>query len=354
MTLLAATSLGSAELVEVTLTLEPARTGINTVNLALAVLVVGNDNDDTRVSGSITAQIDIDPTSGRISSLAIASGNLSATPVEFASAILVGAYDLETDVLGGTIVTTNPPAPVAANGQSPAERHTFAINSGRLFGTSRALTTTSIVNESFVTNPLMGQGSAGTFVTITAVPNAASTPTNASFDILLSYPLALTQAMDVQGVSATITANGTLRATGTASVPLATTDPYAEWVASNNLGGVSFSEFTASALLPNGLLWALGYQADEVPAVLTATDTDNGLQFRLALPATGTVGEVLLESSATLSEPWTPVPASALSTAQNPIPVGTSGEILVTPDGSEVLFYRLRADDPGAETPPSE
>lgn len=348
--LLATLTLCRAELVEVTLTLTPPVAAANILDLELSVPVAGSDNDPTRVRGEVSAQIDIDPETGVISSLTINSATLTGTPVTFASGGLLASYDLSTTFLGGTITTPGPPAPVSAAGQSPAEQHTFTINSGRLSGTAVTIGRSMNVNGSFAIDPFSGQGDAGTFVTITAVRNAASTSSDVIYDLSLSYPLNLTQEIDVQpGVAATIRAVGTLQAEGVANIPLDLPNPYLEWVASNNLTEGSFEGFGASSLLPNGLLWALGYQATEVPAILTARRTELGAadaEFRLALPEAGTAGEVLIESSSDLEEPWTPAPASEVSTGANPLPIGTTGEVVVTPPAGERLFYRLRANDP--------
>jgi hypothetical protein len=111
----------------------------------------------------------------------------------------------------------------------------------------------------------------------------------------------------------------------------------------NDLAGADFEAFTASALLPNGLLWALGYQADERPGVLTPqADTT----FTLALPGGGTAGEVFIETATDLTSPWAPVPASEISTSGNPLPAGTTGTIVISPRGAGPRFFRLRANEP--------
>lgn len=348
LSVLALAPLCAGEIVDLVLTLDPATARTNTVNLGLSVPFVGSDNDDTVVSGRIFAQVDIEPSTGVISALTFTSAELSATPVELSASSFFGSYNLTSTTLGGTIETTAPPAFVSPNGQSPAQQHTFTINSGRLSGTSSV----APVEQNFDEVPISGQGLQGTSVTITAVANAESSPLQAGFDFFLTYPLALTQQVEiVDGISATVTAAGTLNATGRSLLRRAISDPYLEWVALNNLGNAPFNEFSASPLLPNGLLWALGYQANETPAILTPVTTLNRLQFALILPENGTVGTVLIESSNTLTGPWTLVPASELSGAQNPLPLGSTGEIRITPSDRETAFYRLRAEDPNSALP---
>lgn len=346
----------TAEVIDITLNLTPPNALTNTLDLTLEVPVLGNSSDTTEVSGSILARIDIDPETGLISSLELLSGDLSGTPVNFSnSVLLLGSYDLSTSVLGGTVDTLAPPAPVIAQ-QTAAELHQLIINSGTLTGSATALGTTTPVGLDFSTTPVLGTGPVGDFAVIASIPNPlASTDTSAVFDLIFSYPIELTQEVDI-GISVSVFANGNVNALGQVSLPIEPPNPYLIWAATNGIPEAPFTENDFSTLLPSGLFWALGYNAGDNPAILCPDNNPPGT-FTLNLPQNGTVAEVAVQRNLDLSNPnsWITIATIPVGATETQGPFGNGGNeptLLESEPAlleSEPAFLRLQVPDPARE-----
>lgn len=332
-------SCASAELVDVTLTLTPVVTIEPTENvLAIGVQTpAGNASDTSEVSGTISTRLDIDPTSGEISTLEFLSGDLEGTGVSLEGGDFFASFELTTTALGGTLDTPAPPAPVDSGGQSPASLHEFSINEGTLSGSfTTLLTGTTPITQDFSSEPVSGTGSEGEFVTVTATLNAAeSTSTLAVYDIELAYPISISQEIDL-GITVTVSADGLVRATGQTSFPIASSNPYLSWTETNGIPEAPFADSDFSDQLPNGLFWALGYSAGDTAASLTPNGDGT---FALPLPAGGTVADVAVQFSFDLSNPngWTTI---------STISAGTSGEQGPFGGGAGPAFLRLQVEDP--------
>lgn len=341
--LLLSTALLRAELVDVVLTLSPPTTSENSIELQITA-PLASAPDQSEVSGTVNARIDIDPTTGEISSLELLSGNISGTPVSFSATSFLASYNVATSALGGTVDTPNAPAPVTA-GQSAADLHEFTINSGTLTGSARLGPTNTPVSQNFAApNNVTGTGAPGSFVEIDATANSGlSTTTTAVYDLTFLYPLEITQSVEA-GVNITIEAEGNLVATGQVSLTLPITDPYLLWATANGIAEADFTAFDFNSQLPNGLLWALGFQGDDSPTILSPTSDG---AFTLVLPTAGTASEVVVLTSTDLSSgSFAPLPSGQLAGADNPIPQGTIGTLTITPNGSGPRFYRLSASPP--------
>lgn len=350
--LLLSTALLPAELVEVVLTLSPANATDNTIELQITA-PLASAPDDSEVSGTVNARIEIEPATGAISSLELLSGTISGTPVSFSASSLAASYDVSTSTLGGTVETLGGPAPVTA-GQSPAELHAFTINSGTLTGSARILFTTTPISQNFAApNNVTGTGVPGSFVELGASANTGlSTETTAVYDLAFLYPLAITQTVEAAaGVDITLVAGGTLRATGQVSLTLPVTDPFQLWATSNGRAEADFAAFDFNSELPNGLLWALGFQGEDSPAILAPTAEGS---FAIELPAGGTAAEVVVLTSTDFSSgifanDWTPLPSVQLQGSLNPIPAASTGTLAITPDGNGPRSYRLLANPPALD-----
>ena len=334
--LLALASFTSAELVDVTLTLTPASASENTLDLTLNVSGFGSA-DSSQASGTIEARIDIAPDTGEISSLELISGDVSATGVNFRATTGFGfitVYDITTTTLGATVVTPSPPASVVG-GQSAAELHDLTIDEGTLDGTSLA---GPIPPQDFATTNVTGSGTPGSFVTITSAASTDSTSTTLVYDIDLTLPVAIEQLIEEEGISGTITANGTVRALGQVSLPVAPVDPYLVWATANGNAAALFEENSFSPLLPNGLFWALGYDAGDSPNHLEANGTGSS-SFILTPAAGGTAADIAVQLSLDLSDPdaWTTITT---------IPAGTSTLQGPFGGGSGPAFLRLSTNAP--------
>ena len=226
--LLFLTSLASAELVDVTLTLTPPTANENTLDLGLSVAVplFGNfpSSDTSETSGTILARLDIDPVTGEVSTIALLSGDVTATDVNFrATNFFLGTiYNISLVDMQATVETPSPPAPVI-NGLTSATLHNIIINEGTLSGTSVA---GDIPTQDFADEPVAGSGPEGDFIEISAVSSRDSTPTTQVFDIEFAFPVAIDQTIESDTVTGTITANGTVRALGQVSFRIAPPNPF--------------------------------------------------------------------------------------------------------------------------------
>lgn len=347
--LLLSAALVPAELVEVVLTLSPANATDNVIELQITT-PLASEPDESEVSGTVNARIEIEPTTGAVSSLELLSGTISGTPVSFSASNLLASYNVSTSTLGGTVETIGGPAPVTA-GQSPAERHAFTINSGSLTGSARLGFTTTPISQNFAApNNVTGTGVPGSFVELDATANTGlSTATAAVYDLAFLYPLDITQQVEAAaGVNITLVAGGTLRATGQVSLALPVTDPFLRWATENGLPEADFGAFDFHSELPNGLLWALGFQGEDSPMILAPTGEG---AFVIELPVGGTAAEVVVLTSTDLSSgnfanDWTPLPSEQLQGSVNPIPAASTGTLAVTRDGDGPRFYRLLANPP--------
>ena len=339
--LLLSTSIASAELVDVTLNLIPASSAQNTLSLSLSVMGISS-SDTSQASGSINARLDIDPSTGAISSFELLSGEVTTTAVEFEARgfFNILLYSINTTDLGATVNTPAPPAPVS-NGETAAELHELIINSGSLSGTSLA---GDIPSQDFADNNVTGSGTVGDVVTITSALSIGSSATSQIFDLGLSFPVSITQEVEAEGLSATITADGLVRAIGQVSFTRAPTNPFLLWATDNGIANAPFEGNDFDGQLDNGLFWALGYNRGEDPRLLTPTTSG---AFTLSLPRRGTASEVSLMTTTNLSNPnWVLVDTSQLSVTSNPLPPATNGIITITPDGTGPRFYRLEAEPP--------
>ena len=327
-------SFGSAEIVETTLTLTPATQSENSLALGLSVGAVSS-SDTSLTSGTVTARIDIDADSGEISSLELLSGEISATAVNLVGKIFgFTTYDVSTSILGATVLTPSGPAPVA-NGQSPSELHQITINEGTLNGDALG---SAIPEQNFGDMPVSGNGTAGTFVGLSSTLNPADTTTGSLFDLNFTFPVNITQVIDFDEISATVTATGNIRATGLAKFTVTPPNLYRTWATGNRRAEAAFAANDFSNLLPNGLLWALGYEGEDIPSLLSPIDDGSGA-FSLDLPEGGTAAEVSVQVSSNLSDPdgW-----STIAT----IPAGTTATQSPLGGGGGPAFLRLLTENP--------
>ncbi|MDQ8189276.1 hypothetical protein [Roseibacillus persicicus] len=330
------------EVVDVTLTLTAATADENILDLGLSVSGIASD-DTSEASGTVSARIDIAPESGEISTLELVTADVTTTGVSFVGTfIFATVYDLTTSDLGVTLDTPAPPAPVF-DSLCAADFHELTINSGTLTGSSAV---GEIPPQDFADTPVTGSGSPGDFIEISSTLNVElSTATEKVYDLNFVYPVAITQVIEVtEDFSATVAANGTVRAIGQVSLMTEPPNPYLEWAADNGDSDAPFVGNDFNIELENGLFWALGFEAGDAPRIF---DREAAGAFALELPAGGTVAEVVVEVATDLDsvEPWTPLPSGQLSGAVNPIPAGTTGTLSIESVG-EGRFYRLSAESP--------
>lgn len=314
----------------------------NRVTIGLNVPGIGSDDDVSTITGTVAAEVEIDPDTDQVTALSFTSADVSGTPITLRASFLgLASFNLTSTVIGGNLTTPAPPGTVNADGIFDSAQHVFEINEGSIGGTVNVFGSVSNVNVDFQTDPV---GAAGVNPGgVWSVPTSATT-TSKTYTVVVIMPLSITEVQTVEGTEVTITANGQLNASGEITVPLGTL--YEQWAVANDIDGAPFTGDHDLDGVSNGLLWALGLQVDDDPRpVLPAI---NGSSVELTLPAGGTAADLWLETSTALTPgSWLALRAVAVSTGTNPLPAGTSGPVSVAlPSGDPLRGLRLRVDEP--------
>lgn len=298
------------------------------------------DSDTTTLTGSVTAQLDINPKTGKTSELTLSNGRVNGTNMNFSRSIfLVGGYNFNVTNFSAALNTTSPPGVVdPGTGQFDASQHRFDVDQGAITGSTNGIIGNNTINEAFTpANPASGNGTGTGTVTLGLVGDSGIYRV---YNVTVTLPVTIADTFDAGGLLVDVTATGTLKATGTVQVPRT---EYLAWTAAQSTPGVSFQADSNGDGVPNGLAWALGLGAGgNARAHLPAPDPATPGAFLLTLPAGGTGGALLVESSSNLSD-WEP--AVLPPGMPNPIPAGTTGTIVIPPAGSG-LFVRVSAAEP--------
>lgn len=285
------------------------------------------DNDQTRISGNILATLNVDPTTGQSSEIIFTGGNLSATDMSFSLAF--GFATATSTGLAGSLSTPVPPGTVTpATGEFPGSQHRLTFNQGTLNGSAPGQT----FSEDFSQSNVDLDGSGTGVLTLTETTRST---TRIFYDVSLDMPIADTSTTDASGTSVDLTINGSIKASGSLFI---FRSPYLEWTESNATAGASFSAEFAPGDWPNGLVWAM--RSSRLPWT-EATSSGN---WSLALPAEGTLGELIVEQSSDL-EGWVPADPDQVVGGNSTFPIGSTGSIELIPQDS-LTFFRIRAVEP--------
>ncbi|BCX47619.1 hypothetical protein HAHE_15270 [Haloferula helveola] len=299
---------------------------------------------NTSLTGTVDVEVEIDITNDRAISFSLIDGRASATDMRFrvvkTQTSQLG-YDLRFENLSCGIFTTAPPALITdpVTGEFDAADHTFLIDQGTATGYFwPPFSNKTNVAENFAPpNQIAGAG-AGTG-TITLVPTGSANGFT-SYDIVASFPIAIDQTDDSGDTTVRTIASGTIQATGSITVA---DSPFVAWTNAEGIpGALPGDDFNGDGL-PNAFAWAYGLGAyDDYPDSLPRSTAAGG--FELPLPPFGTAAPILIEVSTTLGV-WTPLPAGRCSAGVNPLPIGTTGTVTVTPSGQACEFLRLQVNE---------
>ena len=300
-----------------------------------------DDTDITTLTGTVQATFDIDPLSGKTSELTLANGRANGTDMTFArSAFLnLASYNIRVSNLSATIYTLAPPGLVTpATGQFAANQHGFDIDQGIITGSTSGLIGNNAINESFTPqDPASGTGTGIGAVTLVA---AGDSGIYRNYTVTVTLPVSITDTFLAGTTSVAITATGTVKAAGTVQVPRT---EYLAWTVVGNIPGAPFEGDANGDGVANGLVWALGLAADADPLpYLPRPHPSVPGGFLVTLPSGGTTGPILIQNSPHLGS-WSP--ASGVLDTANPLPVGSSGNIAIQPNGSPIRFIRLLANE---------
>lgn len=316
----------------------------NQVTIGVSVPAIGSDEDISTLTGTVQAEITVDPATDRVSELTFLSADVNGSPIALRAAALfnIASFSLTSTVIGGNLTTPVPPGLVTPEtGVFDSSQHYFEINEGSISGNVNVLGTNNPVNVNFSTEPVgaFGSNPGGVW----AVPTAA-TPASKTYTVVVIMPLEITEVQTIQGQEVTITATGILNASGEVTVPIGT--PYEQWTVANAIAGAPFTGDHDLDGVTNGLLWGLGLQAGDDPS--PNLPVVSGTTAQLVLPAGGSAADLWIETSTSLApDSWVNLRAEALSTGTNPLPAGTAGPVTINlPPGDRVRGLRLRVVAP--------
>ena len=161
-----------------------------------------------------------------------------------------------------------------------------------------------------------------------------------NYSVTATFPVSIADTFLAGTTSVAITASGTVKATGTLQVPRT---EYLAWTIAQNIPNAPFNGDPNGDGVSNGLLWALGLNANSNPLpYLPRSNPAVPGGFIVPLPPGGTGGPILIQSSPHLG--WSP--AAGVSPVANPLPTGTRGTVTIAPDASPRRFVRLLVTEP--------
>lgn len=300
-----------------------------------------NDSDVTTLTGTVQAFFDVNPANGQTTELTLVNGRANGTNMNFARSIfLLGGYNINVTNLSTALYTIAPPGVVTpATGSFAANQHRFDIDQGTITGTTSGLLAGAPINEAFTPqNPATGTGSGNGSVVLT--------PTGTSgiyqnYSVTVIMPVSINDSFVSGTNTVAVTGTGTLKGTGTLQVPRTA---YLAWTVAENIPNAPFNGDPDGDGVSNGLLWALGLNAGSNPLpYLPRPNPAVPGGFIVPLPAGGTAGPILIQSSPHLAS-W--APATGITPVTNPLPAGTAGTVTIAPDASPRRFIRLLVTEP--------
>jgi len=301
-----------------------------------------SDTDVTTLTGTVQAFFNVNPANGQTTELTLVNGRANGTNMNFArrAAFNLAAYNINVTNISAAIYTIAPPGIVTPEtGIFAANQHRFDIDQGTITGTTSGLIGNNAVNESFTPqNPTSGTGTGDGTVVLTA---AGDTGIFRNYTVTATLPVSIADTFLAANNSVAITATGTVRAAGTLQVPRT---EYLAWTIAQNIPNAPFNGDPDGDGVSNGLLWALGLDANSDPRPhLPHPNPVVPGGFIVPLPVGGTGWPILIQSSPHLAS-W--APATAVAPVANPIPAGTRGNVTIGPDGSLRRFVRLLVSEP--------
>lgn len=293
------------------------------------------------LTGSVIADFQIDPNAGTSSELTLRQGRVNGTRLTFSREVfLVGnVYNIVIDQISAAIDTPSPPGIIdPTTGNFDASQYAFTLDQGTVTGAVRIPGQPALsVDEAFTPDsPVTGNGS-GTG-TLTLLPTTSPQPELfRAFIATIILPVNLNDTFETGGNSISVTASGTIKASGTVQVP---SSEYLAWALAEGITDTDGQADANGDGVPNAITWALGLGAFD-DARNFVLKTANGA-YEIQLPPTGTIAPITIQGS-DLSSPWTPVSATRISSSLNPIPPASTGLITISRMADE--FLRLKVDE---------
>lgn len=305
--------------------------GVNILNVTLSAVGI-EDEQESDLSGTVNAILEIDPATDQVSELTLTSGDLTATDMDFSLGPLGLIAEVSLSGIKGVIATSPVGLVDAATGQFDGALHQVTLNQGAISGTSIS----GDVRENFSQSPVSGTGSGIGMVTITRTATEGNIVT---YDILVVLPLEFSHPLQ-EGVDVLVDA--TIQMEGSIEVPL---DPYLGWAEMNGIPEAPFEGDHDSDGIPNGLLWALGHSANDRPELFTPNVFFPGqVDLLIETGPNGTRAPIIVERSYDLKE-WMLLDPFKLWGFENPVPAGEVWPIVLTLSGDR-SFIRLRVAKP--------
>lgn len=298
------------------------------------------DTETTTLTGTVQAAFNINPATGQTTELTLTNGRANGTNMTFSKNIIVAAYTITVSNLSAAIETLVPPGVVTpATGVFAANQHGFEIDQGTITGSTSGIIGNNPINESFTPqNPASGTGTGDGSVTLV---HTGDTGMFRNYTVTATLPVSITDTFLAGTTSVAITATGTVKASGTVQVPKS---EYVAWTIAQNIPNAPFNGDANNDGVANGLVWALGLNANSNPRpYLPRPNPAVPGGFLIPLPPGGTAAPILIQNSPLL-ELWTP--ATSVSPVANPIPAASSGNVTIAPNASPKRFLRLLVNEP--------
>ncbi len=289
-----------------------------------------SDTEQSNVTGTVDAVLNVDPANATTSEFTITGANLQGSDTTFSFSIIFSTINLSLQDLGATLVTTSPPGLVdSQTGIFDASQHAITLNSGLITGTGIASSVNRDLSEEDTSQQLSGEGV------------ISLTPSGEGFDVLVEAPINISNDFVIEGaglggsnINATVSITGNIRARGFVTAPVV--DPYLAWAALNGVENVPSTDFTLSSVINNQLVFALGFDAANAPQQIWQ-ENQNG--FSLMLSNEPLREPVRIEFSTSLNS-WDLAPQTQITSGENLLPAGFSGPVAVARTGL-TGFYRL-------------
>lgn len=312
------------------------QSGMNQISVTVNPGPGLSDTETTTLTGTVQAFFDINPATGQTSEMTLVNGRANGTNMTFQRGFSFLGYNITVSNLSAAIETITPPGVVTpANGQFSANQHGFEIDQGTVSGTALG----DPVNTSFT--PESSASGTGTGTGTVVLVHTGDSGIYRNYTVTATLPVSIADTFLAGTTSVAITATGTVRASGTVQVPKT---EYLAWTLDQGIPNAPFAGDPNGDGVSNGLLWALGLNANSNP--LPYLPRPNPAQpggFIVPLPPGGSGAPILIQSSPNLGT-WGP--AGAVGPVANPVPAGTSGNVTVAPDGSPKRFIRLQVTEP--------
>lgn len=287
----------------------------NKVKIDLDVSGIGSSDDTSELSGTIEVQLNIFPSSNTTDELTIISADVSGTDVTLESGGFLANYSFESKNLGFTAFTPEAPGIVdPLNGEFDASQHELTVNRGTLKGDAYTLLTGDIEvpDFNFATDNFVGNGEGIGTVTIT--PGRIE-DRKLFFNVTLQFPALIEQPIEDLPVDAGVKIEGTLKAIGETFIEF---PDYADWASEAGIDSDSQNAFDLSPENPNAILFALGFEAGNLPGQLFEI-TPAGIALQVGQDIA--LDQVELQWSNDLTN-WVRIPQTSMVTGSSVINFG--------------------------------